>query len=81
MLLCQVFPLVYLAYVMTRGGVISWYPYPFLNPALVGGYGGVTVYVLGIVLVFFVGSWLLLILSNKLNELMSLRQGSISPSR
>jgi hypothetical protein len=27
-------------------GEPSWYPYPFLNPAQPGGYGGVALYVL-----------------------------------
>lgn len=26
------FPLVYLTYSIIRGGIVSWYPYPFINP-------------------------------------------------
>ena len=35
-----VFPALYSAYVLVRGSSVGWYPYPFLNPANVGGYGG-----------------------------------------
>lgn len=33
-----VFPLVYLAYSLLRGHAVDWYAYPFLDPALHGGY-------------------------------------------
>ncbi|MFI6152617.1 Pr6Pr family membrane protein [Kitasatospora sp. NPDC051170] len=33
-----VFPLVYLVYSLLRGHAVDWYPYPFLDPALHGGY-------------------------------------------
>ncbi len=39
-----VYPLVYLAYTLLRGAMIVWYPYPFLDPGAVGGYGGVAVF-------------------------------------
>jgi hypothetical protein len=35
------YPLGWLAYTMIRGYLINWYPYPFLNPAKMGGYGNV----------------------------------------
>ncbi|GHF33431.1 hypothetical protein GCM10018790_08850 [Kitasatospora xanthocidica] len=31
-------PLLYLAYVLLRGHAVDWYPYPFLDPRLHGGY-------------------------------------------
>ena len=58
------FPLLYLAYVLIRGAVVDWYPYPFLNPARVGGYGGVALHALGIAALFVVGGWLLFKLGN-----------------
>jgi hypothetical protein len=58
--LCLVIPLVYLTYVLVRGAAVSWYPYPFLNPAHVGGYGAVALYGVGIALVFWLAAWLLL---------------------
>lgn len=32
------FPLVYLIYTLVRGPIVHWYPYPFLDPRLSGGY-------------------------------------------
>ncbi|MFJ9690935.1 Pr6Pr family membrane protein [Kitasatospora sp. NPDC101183] len=32
------FPLLYLVYSLLRGHAVDWYPYPFLDPALHGGY-------------------------------------------
>jgi len=43
-----IFPLVYAIYSLVRGAIVSWYPYPFLNPALAGGYVGVGLYCVGI---------------------------------
>lgn len=63
-----IFPLVYLVYVLVRGSGTGWYPYPFLNPANVGGYGGVAAYAVGIASTFFVGGWVLLALGNKLRR-------------
>jgi FAR-17a/AIG1-like protein len=68
LLLCQVFPLLYLVYVLIRGAIVDWYPYPFLNPANVGGYGGVAAYVIGIMVVFFIAGWSLFTLGNKLKD-------------
>lgn len=45
-----VFPTVYLTYTLVRGVLVDWYPYPFLDPAQTGGYGGVSVWS-GVVLV------------------------------
>jgi hypothetical protein len=50
----------YLAYSMVRGAAVGWYPYPFLNPEKVGGYGGVSVYALGIAVVVVAAGWALL---------------------
>ncbi|MER8182140.1 Pr6Pr family membrane protein [Kitasatospora sp. NPDC094015] len=36
-----VFPLVYLVYTLIRGSLVRWYPYPFVDPGLPGGYGRV----------------------------------------
>ena len=64
--LALVFPVVYLVYVVLRGASVGWYPYPFLNPAHVGGYGGVAVYGLGIAVTFLLVSWALLVAGNRL---------------
>jgi hypothetical protein len=51
-----VFPVAWILYTLVRGPLVTnpvtkdpwWYPYPFLDPHLVGGYGGVALYVVGI---------------------------------
>lgn len=45
------FPLVYLAYSLSRGAAVDWYPYPFLDPRHPGGYGRVAVYCVVLALV------------------------------
>jgi len=54
-----VFPLVYVGYTLLRGPIAHWYPYPFLDPAKVGGYPGVLLYCLGITLGTLIMSWIL----------------------
>jgi len=48
------FPAAYLVYTLVRGVIVDWYPYPFLDPAETGGYGGVAVWS-GVVLVVILG--------------------------
>ncbi|WP_251444071.1 Pr6Pr family membrane protein [Microbacterium sp. USTB-Y] len=51
-----IFPIVWAVYTLVRANLIinprtgarGWYPYPFLDPANVGGYGGVAVYIAAI---------------------------------
>lgn len=62
--LALVFPAVYLVYVLLRGAAIGWYPYPFLDPANVGGYGGVALYAAGIFGTFLCAGWVLLALAS-----------------
>ena len=40
-LLWYVYPVAWLLYTMIRGAIVGWYPYPFLNPQLMGGMGNV----------------------------------------
>lgn len=63
-----VFPAGYLIYTLIRGAQVGWYPYPFLNPDNVGGYGGVTVYCLAILAGFIIFGWLLMKLGNLLKR-------------
>ena len=65
-LLAMVFPAAYLAYVMLRGASTGRYPYPFLNPSNVVGYGGVATYALGIGGTFLLAGWALLAVGNHL---------------
>lgn len=68
LLLVLVFPVLYVAYVLLRGSLVSWYPYPFLNPLNVGGYGGVAGYVVGIAVAFVLAAWALLTIGHRLGR-------------
>lgn len=48
------FPALYTAYSLLRGAALGWYPYPFFSPAAVGGYGGVALYCVGMLVGFLV---------------------------
>ncbi len=43
-----VFPALWAVYTLVRGRMVGWYPYFFLDPALVGGYRAVGTYALGL---------------------------------
>lgn len=62
------FPALFVVYTLIRGALTNWYPYPFLNPDKVGGYGGVAAYCAGILLAFFVIGWLIMKLGNTLKR-------------
>ncbi|MEO5819391.1 MAG: Pr6Pr family membrane protein [Vicinamibacteraceae bacterium] len=55
-LLVPAFPLAYVLYILARGAVVGWYPYPFLDPRL-GGYGSVAVHVIAIMVLFLLTQW------------------------
>jgi hypothetical protein len=65
---CLIFPAAYLAYTLVRGAQVGWYPYPFLNPDRVGGYGGVVGYGVGITVLFLMVGGLLLFIGNRLGR-------------
>ncbi len=60
-----VYPLVYAAYSLIRGPLVDWYPYPFLNPNHVGGYGVVALSCVGIAGGTFFLTWLVIVLGNR----------------
>lgn len=60
-----IYPLLYLIYTLIRGAVVGFYPYPFLNPAKVGGAGVVMAYCLAIFVVFLLIGWLVIALGNR----------------
>lgn len=63
-LVWPVAPLVYIGYSLVRGYAVGWYPYPFLQPQLVGGVDGVVLR-LGVMAVCVVaGSLLVALLGN-----------------
>jgi hypothetical protein len=49
-----IYPLIYLVYTLIRGAIVGFYPYPFLNPATAGGYGGVALYCVAIFVAFLI---------------------------
>jgi hypothetical protein len=64
--LTLVYPLLWTGATVVRGAIESpnpFFPYPFLNPANVGGYGGVALYVLGIAVAFTAAAALVWIVS------------------
>ncbi len=69
------FPFLYLVYILGRGAATGWYPYPFLNPTTVGGYGPVTAYVVAIVVVFVAVGFVVAAVGN-----MRRRRGATAPS-
>ncbi len=48
-----IYPVVWLIYTFIHAAVTGWYPYPFLDPSLVGR-GGVVMYVIGITIGFII---------------------------
>jgi len=61
-----IYPLVYLVYTLIRGPITGFYPYFFVNPGAVGGYGVVALYCIGIFVAFLVVGGILLFLGNRL---------------
>lgn len=66
-----IYPLLYVVYTLIRGAIVGFYPYPFLNPAKVGGYDGVTLYSIGIFVLFLAVGWLAMVLANRLPRRVS----------
>jgi len=64
-------PALYLAYSLIRGAIVGFYAYPFFNPAKSGGYGGVALYCIAILLAFLLCCWLLMTGGNKRQRLVS----------
>lgn len=59
-----IFPLAYVTYSLVRGARSHWYAYPFFNPAK-HGYAGVTLYCIGICVVFLVFGIILILLTHR----------------
>lgn len=60
-----IFPLLYLGFILLRGAIVGFYPYPFINPANVGGYPAVLLYSLCIIGLFVVVSGVIIVLGNR----------------
>ncbi len=59
-----IFPFLYLVYSLIRGSIVGFYPYPFFNPAKSGGYGGVALYCVAILVAFLILIWLIMLIGN-----------------
>jgi hypothetical protein len=59
------YPLVFCAYSLIRGPIVGWYPYPFLDPDLSGGYGGVALSCIAIAIGAAIGVWLVVMLGQR----------------
>lgn len=66
-----IFPALYLIYSLIRGAIIGWYAYPFFNPAKSGGSGGVALYCIAILAIFFFFCWLFMTLGNTVKRHVS----------
>ncbi len=66
-------PIAFCAYSLIRGPLVNWYPYDFLDPDEQGGYGGVALYVAGIVVGFLLFSALVVWLGNTVRARRALR--------
>lgn len=59
------YPILWAVYTLVRANLVTnpttgdpwWYPYPFLNPHVQGGYGGVSLYIVGIATAFALIAW------------------------
>jgi hypothetical protein len=79
LLLWLIVPVLYLVYVLYRGSLIGWYPYPFLNPDTGGGYRSVAVYIVGITVAFLLVGWMLLVLGKPKGSLGNPRGSRDAP--
>ncbi|WP_440707857.1 Pr6Pr family membrane protein [Herbiconiux sp. YIM B11900] len=60
-----VFPVVYSLYSLVRGAITGFYPYPFYNPAALGGYGPVALYLVALIVGLTAVSALVLLLGRR----------------
>ncbi len=79
-LVWMLFPLAYSVYSLVRGPIVDWYPYPFLNPDSVGGYGGVLAYSIGIAVLFMGITWCLVTIGNKARDWWAARSVDAQPA-
>lgn len=70
------YPLAYVAWSLSRGLWAHWYPYPFLNPRVVGGYPMVALYCLVIGAGALVFVWLVAWLGRRCHLEIEARAGS-----
>ena len=59
-----IFPFLYVVYSLIRGSLVGFYPYPFFNPTKSGGYGGVALYCVAILILYLILIWLIMLIGN-----------------
>lgn len=69
-----VYPILYLAYTLTRGPEVDWYPYPFLDPRQLRGYPLVLATCAAITVGFLIATWLLVVVSQRLRIRIEVHQ-------
>ncbi|CAA9529452.1 MAG: hypothetical protein AVDCRST_MAG73-792 [uncultured Thermomicrobiales bacterium] len=60
------YPALYAVYSWVRGGVVDWYPYPFLDPRNAGGWAAVAAYAAAITAGALLFAWLVVQSGNRL---------------
>jgi hypothetical protein len=60
------FPAFYFIYVLFRGAITGWYPYPFFDPG--NGVMNIVIHAGGITLGFFILSFILILIGNRLKK-------------
>lgn len=62
-------PILYLVYILARGRIVNWYPYPFLNP-INNGYVSVLIYSAVIAMAGLLLSMFIIVSGNRLRDLV-----------
>ncbi len=62
------YPLLYLTYSLVRGALLDWYPYAFLDPGMVRGYGGVAIFSAVVLIGSLCLIWLLLVVGRRVRR-------------
>ena len=62
------YPILYLIYSLVRGAIVDWYPYDFIDPREVAGYGGVALYSAGITAGFLAVAAVIVLVSRSLHR-------------
>lgn len=75
-----IFPLLYLPYTLSRGEIVDWYPYPFVDPTRDGGYLRVAANSLGVAAGFVAATWLITWVGNRLGGHDPASVGSTPPA-
>jgi hypothetical protein len=63
-----IFPALYLLYSLIRGPIVNWYPYPFLNPDTMNGYGNIVLFCIGVAIGIMVVTWFIVSIANTLSK-------------